>query len=394
MGSSCSKCCQKNESKKSENSVQKPTSPPPQTAQTNTQVNGQNTSQTLFKVEEDSTPDESKKLIEEERMKKELEQAVKGGESAYGRVKSAQKAKRKGLPSNNSEGVADKKTKELNAVKEFFAKRQGIRYQLTESIGSGNYAEVYKAWYSERSRFVAIKAIDLTKDNENYRENFLKTEMQIITRLKHQHIVKHYEMAQAKNKVYMIMEYCANGSVTDWLRDKGAFSEATAWELDRRIMDGLHYMHSMAIAHRDLKLENILITDKMYPKISDFSYSVVVDEKECQSTTFCGSLPYFAPEILQRKPHNPLPSDIWAIGVCFYIMVCDGLPFKIGDDKQMLNRQLERDWEFKKRVQNKLSNEFKQIIHKMLEPDVSKRATSQQLINDQWFKSPPKPLEA
>ena len=184
------------------------------------------------------------------------------------------------------------------------------------------------------------------------------------------------------------------GTVTDWLKDKGAFSEPTAWEMCRRILEALHYMHSNRIAHRDLKLENILITDKWYPKLSDFSYSVVVDQNEINSTTFCGSLPYFPPEIMQRKPHNPLISDVWSLGVCFYIMVCDGLPFRIDDEKQMLNKQLDNNWDFKKRVQNKLSNELKIMIRKMLEPDVTKRATTQQLMNEPWIRNTPKPVDS
>lgn len=395
MGSSC---CKKSDTKESEKTGESVTPPPPSgnKPHVNVETKSPKDIQNVLKADDDSNSEDSKKVIEDDKLEKELKNAIKGGESAYGRVKPKKnKGKKKELsPSNyNAGGLVDKKSKEFNTIRDYFLKRNGINYQLIESIGSGNYAEVYKALSPERNRFFAIKAIELTENNENYRKNFLLKEMEIISKLKHPSIVKHYEMGQTHNKLYMIMEYCANGSITDWLRDKGAFSESTAWELDIRIIDGLNHMHSMSMAHRDLKLENILLTDKMHPKISDFSYSVIVDEKETQSTTFCGSLPYFAPEILQRKPHNPLPSDVWALGVCFYVMVCDGLPFKINDEKQMLNKQLERDWDFKKRVQNKLSNDFKQIIHKMLEPDVAKRATTQQLINDQWFKSPPKPLE-
>ena len=68
----------------------------------------------------------------------------------------------------------------------------------------------------------------------------------------------------------------------------------------------------------------------MQPKISDFSFAVKVGPNNPINTTHCGSLPYFSPELLQTQPYNPLISDIWSLGVCFYIMLNDGLPFKLG----------------------------------------------------------------
>ena len=337
------------------------------------------------------TLNEEKKPNEEDKPDKEQKHlvATKGSESAYGKLRTRKESKKKALSSSNynQQGLVDKRSKEFALVRDFLSKKN---YNLIESIGTGNYAEVYKAFNITTNKLVAVKVIDLTKTGDNYRLGFLQREIAIISQLKHPGIIKHYEVDQTSNRIFMVMKFCSNGTVTDWLRDRGAFTEVMAWEMDTRILDGFHYMHNSRIAHRDLKLENILITDRCEPKISDFSYAVVVDENEINSTTFCGSIPYFAPEILQRKPHNPLPSDVWSLGVCFYVMVCDGLPFRIDDEKKMLAKQLDRDWDFKKRVRNKLSTEFKQMVRDMLEPDVDNRATTQQLINNTWIKNKPK----
>jgi serine kinase len=347
----------------------------------------------LFKSDIDDTETEEKKLIEDEKLEKEMKHAVKGGESAYGKVIPKKGAgKKKSLPAinYNQSGLVDKESKEFQLVKEFLAARE---HQLIDSIGSGNYAEVYKAFCSEKQRYVAVKVIDLKKANENYRVNFLPREIDILRRLKHPGIIKIYEISQTANKIFIIMEFAANGTIADWLRDKGSFSEETAWEMCTRILESLHYLHSMGIAHRDLKLENILITEKRYPKLSDFSYAIIVDEKNLLSQTFCGSLPYFSPEIMQRKPYNPLISDVWSLGVCFYVMLNDGLPFKINDERAMLNSQLASNWDFKKRVEAKLSPKVKAMVRKMLDPDTSRRATTQSLMKDQWITTPPKQSE-
>jgi serine/threonine protein kinase len=183
------------------------------------------------------------------------------------------------------------------------------------------------------------------------------------------------------------MELAAKGTIADWLRDKGSFSEGMAWAMFKEVLEALHYIHSLLIAHRDIKLENILLTSKFHPKLSDFSYAIIFEGKSKLSETFCGSLPYFSPEILQRKPYNPLISDVWSLGVCLFITLNDSLPFKIGDDKVMLNKQLSHDWHFRTKVEAKLSQELKLMVSKMLEPDVRKRATTDMLMKDQWIRN-------
>ena len=93
---------------------------------------------------------------------------------------------------------------------------------------------------------------------------------------------------------------------------------------------------------------------------------------------------HFSPEILQRQPFDPIISDIWSLGVCYYIALNDSLPFKLGDDRLMLQKQLTRDWRWRPRVETNLSKEVKDMVTKMLEPDTSARVTTEALINHKW----------
>ena len=384
MGSLC--CCRQKEEKKSvsKNNVQKNGS---QKSGYETDMRTPPTVKTSTAYKSDDSPPTDKKLISDERLKEESKTSFKGGESGYVKQKKKiQKLKTKSLDGSqyNTKGLVDERSQEFRIVKAFLD-RKG--YDLITSIGSGNYAEVYKAVKKKNPKLVAVKVIDLMKANENYRSNFLQSEIDVLQVCKHTNIIKMYEICQTNKRVFMIMEFAPNGTLTDWLKERGAFAESTAHLMFTQILSAIHHMHSRRIAHRDLKLENILLTQNFNPKISDFSYALKFGPNDPKSTSFCGSLPYFSPELLMRQPYNPLISDIWSLGVCFYIMLNDGLPFKLGDDKLMLKKQLTKDWKFKTKVDVKLTEGLKSMIRKMLEPNVDLRITAEQLMNEDWIKN-------
>lgn len=100
---------------------------------------------------------------------------------------------------------------------------------LQERIGSGTYAEVYRAVNYRTKKVVAVKIIDLTKATDNYRFNFLPQELEIIRRLKHPRIVKIFTISQVGNKVVLIMEFAARGTLSEWIIQNGSFNEKNSW---------------------------------------------------------------------------------------------------------------------------------------------------------------------
>ena len=321
------------------------------------------------------------KKISKEQIIEEQKSSFKGGESNYASSRSRhRKAKLEAKKLKSSQQLS----KEFQTVKNFLDKKG---YDLIQSIGSGSYAEVYKAFHRNNKKTVAVKVIDLRKTEEHYRCNFLPNEVAVMKTCKHFNIIKIYQLIQTQNRVIMVMEFAPRGTMADWLKESGILKETTAHMVFTQIVDAIHCLHSNRIAHRDLKLENILLTQNYDPKISDFSYATMFGPNDPPlSTLFCGSLPYFSPEILLRKPHNPLISDIWSLGVCFYIILNDCLPFRVGDDRQMVAKQLDRDWKFRSHVAQRLTQPLKSMIKRMLEPDVQLRVTAQQLKDDPWIK--------
>ena len=324
-----------------------------------------------FQADNEEYVDE-KALISEEQLKVEALKAYKGGLSSYASLK-GQPVKRQQLG------------EELKHVKRFAAK---YGYDVLDNCGSGNYAEVFKVFSAKKKRMYAIKVINCSKMGDNYKKNFLPNEMQILKRMpKHRNIVKVMAVKEHWKRIWVVMEFAAKGTLTDYIRDNGSLTETAAHPFLAQIVNGIHELHSRHIAHRDLKLENILLSNKYVPKISDFSYAIEVDPRRPLSTQYCGSLPYLAPEIIQRLPYNPLISDIWSLGVCFYILLNDGLPFKLDDeDSVMLQKQLNKDWGFRRKVEQNLSRDIKQIVSSMLNPKTELRPKAQDLKSNKWFE--------
>ena len=90
--------------------------------------------------------------------------------------------------------------------------------------------------------------------------------------------------------------------------------------------------------------------------------------------------------MLQHLPYNPLIADIWSLGICFFTLLNDTLPFNEEDDFIMLDKQLSKNWSFRPNIENKLSVKIKDIIQQMLEPNTELRLNSQTLIDNQWFE--------
>jgi serine kinase len=261
-------------------------------------------------------------------------------------------------------------------------------FKVLEKCGAGNYAKVYKV-RSNDDKDYAVKIIDLSKTSKNYRVRFLPRELDILARLQHRSIVQIYEILQSSKMIFIFMEYTPNGTVADFLRQFRAIPEYVCKPMFAQIVDALNYMHAQYIAHRDLKLENILIDKYGQPKLTDFSYSLVCAKDEIGnvqlSRTFCGSLPYIPPEVLQEHEYDPRAADVWSLGVCLYVMLNDGLPFKFHEITVMLQSQLTKDWKFKSRVANQVSDVAKDLVSRMLDPDVKARITTVEIIGHPWI---------
>lgn len=176
-----------------------------------------------------------------------------------------------------------------NQMAEVKRRLAAINHVICELVGTGTYAEVYRGRNDAAGgRDVAIKIIALTESNRHYQETFLQNEIEVIQKLKHRRIIRLYSIFQVENTIVMVMEYAERGTLGDLISKRGALRELPAWAMFKEAHSGLAHMHNrFSIAHRDLKLENILITRNWVPKLADFSFSVFYDGRTLH-TQWCG----------------------------------------------------------------------------------------------------------
>lgn len=164
------------------------------------------------------------------------------------------------------------------------------------------------------------------KDTPKEREQRTVREMAIMHLLRHPNICQLKEWVVQGDCYYMFLEYIEGGQLLDYIISHGKLREKLARKFARQIASALDYCHRNSIVHRDLKIENILITKNEEIKIIDFGLSNIYSPGRLLNT-FCGSLYFAAPELLQAKHYTGPEVDVWSFGVVLYVLVCGRVPF-------------------------------------------------------------------
>merc|ERR1719238_418577 len=261
---------------------------------------------------------------------------------------------------------------------------------LTEEIGEGSYAKVYRARKldNEDKRTYAAKVIFTDSAPADFLRRFLPRELDICQKLMHPNVVRTHEVIRTSNKVVMVMEYAPKGDLLSYCRLRGPLGEPKTQKLFKQILDGLHYLHINKIIHRDLKCENILINTMNQCQIADFGFAREMNG--VMSKTFCGSAAYAAPELLRGKEYDSFASDIWSLGCILFVMLSHRMPFRddsiatiLKDHRSKLPPSLPQE------VDKSTSDVARSVLAKMLKFDSEKRARSDQLISHTWILSAP-----
>ncbi|XP_044729553.1 testis-specific serine/threonine-protein kinase 3-like [Chrysoperla carnea] len=269
-------------------------------------------------------------------------------------------------------------------------------YHLIKEIGSGSYSKVFLSEYVPPNALVetarqvfACKIIDTNKVPKNFCKRFLPRELEIISQLKHPHIIHVWSIFRRKSKYYIFMRLAENGDLLDFILKFGALDERKARVWFRQLVSAVQYLHERNIAHRDLKCDNILITSNFNIKITDFGFARYVINMETGaktlSETYCGSLAYAAPEVIRGEPYEPLTVDVWSMGIILFVMLSKVFPFNDKNIKRMYAEQMNRSFRFKVTIADTLSVGVKNLVNFILEPDLKKRLTIQQIAETEWI---------
>jgi len=207
-------------------------------------------------------------------------------------------------------------------------------YDIGETIGTGGFAVVKMGRHKKTGKQVAIKIMtlpDAGTEDADYHRNQIFLEIDILSKLEHPNVLKMYEYFLEGKKVCMVTELLHGGEMLDAVLNRGMYSEADAKQVFRQLLESLKYLHSVAVVHRDLKLENLLLKepdDLNTVKLADFGLAKRAAQQGME--TICGSPMYVAPEVIRFEPGNDpygSPCDMWSAGVILYILLCGVPPF-------------------------------------------------------------------
>ena len=218
------------------------------------------------------------------------------------------------------------------------------------------------------------KAKDFSKEVRVIRE----ASLQML--LRHPYVCRMREFITHPNHHYMVFEHINGGQMLDYIISHGRLRERSARNFARQIGSALQYCHANSIVHRDLKIENILISKSGNIKIIDFGLSNVF-KPQGHLNTFCGSLYFAAPELLNARVYTGPEVDVWSFGVVLYVLVCGKVPF---DDQSMpvLHARIKRglvDYP------NWLSANCKHILSRMIDVNPHTRASLNEIVSHPWM---------
>ena len=285
-------------------------------------------------------------------------------------------------------------TLELDPKTEAVFRKKG--YKLDKLLSHGAFGWVYKGTYNkvEPNEIIAVKVMDLQKVGEKFAEKFLPRELEALIGVKDDNACYIYDIIRANHKMYIFMEFCDSGDIAGYLKKNGAIDEVKTCFWFTGISQGLKFMHeTLHMAHRDIKVDNIMLThDKqgvLVAKLTDFGFARKCWNEKTNapdiSKTFCGTEPYYSPQIVSKKPYFPMAADVWAMGCVLFCMLNNKFPFHFGNAKKMLQEQTDRDYQ-NSRFIKEFPEDVKDLHFKCWEVDEKKRPKITEVLQHAWIR--------
>ena len=269
----------------------------------------------------------------------------------------------------NEEEITQLKT-EIKEEKEI---NTYIKYIKGNFIGKGGFSTCYKVFCTKDKQIYAAKEI-----NNKSPKDRINNEINLYKSIHHENIVNLKEYFTYNGKHYLIFEFCENKDLFNLLKNRKSLKEIEVQYYMSQLIDAIIYLHKQKIIHRDIKLENIFLTEKMELKLGDFGLAEKLSNLGDKLYDKVGTINYMAPELLENKGYS-FEVDIWAIGIIMYYLIIGRPPFN------HINKEDIKNIDYKFPEDAIISKAAKDLIKKILVKDPKQRPNLYDIIQHDFF---------
>ena len=264
----------------------------------------------------------------------------------------------------------------------------GGRWTLGEKLGRGSFATVWRGTCAKTGVEVAVKEIDCERLSKKLRES-LKLEVEVMRKMRDDHILRFIDMETSKDTVYIVLEYCGGGDLSQFIKRHGRMDESAAKRFMLQLARGLRAMRKAQLVHRDLKPQNLLLTSddlNAELKIADFGFARYIRESEGMADTVCGSPLYMAPEVLNYQKYDA-KADLWSVGAILFEMLVGAVPFTGQNQVQLLRNIQKTEFKIPMHIAQELSPECIALLRGLLHRDAKDRISFEEFFNHPFLKT-------
>ncbi|CAD8046644.1 unnamed protein product [Paramecium primaurelia] len=262
---------------------------------------------------------------------------------------------------------------------------ENFSYGLHQQIGKGFSSKVYKGQNEVTGETVAIKVIDKALLKTPLHHALLQSEIEALSTLDSQYIMKLYKVFQTQNNTYLITEFCENGDLGSKLTKIGKFPEQQAQNVIFGLVKAYKLLKQNGIIHRDIKPANVLLSSCGTPKLADFGFATTPNSPPLLPNVNVGSPLYMSPQALKNNKYSD-KSDIWAIGVSAFEIIFGQVPWQATSEKELAQKMVSVQLTFPSST--KVSQECKEFIKRCLVVNEQERASIDELEKHPWIRGP------
>ena len=260
------------------------------------------------------------------------------------------------------------------------------KYNIGKTLGKGAYAIVKLVTDKVTKIDYAMKIYKKNEIKDKVRKSCVNNEINILKKIQHENIIKLIEVIDLKDYILIIQELFLGISLGQYHKKYWKTEDLTKKKekvykiILTQIFSAFDYLHKNHIAHLDIKMDNILINEKLDIKIIDFGFASF-EPKHSLNKFFGGTPNYMSPEIILKRPYISILSDIWSLGVLVFKLFCNEYPFKGLTEKDLYNSIKKGKY----RIKCFVNYDVKKIINSMLVLEPNKRKDCDMLFKLPWF---------